>query len=125
MAYEEALKSVSKPAAADLSAKQYFAVELNSSGQAALAGNGERIFGVLQNKPNAAGEVATVGVSGITKASAGGIIAPGGDVGVDANGEFVPAATGDVIVGVNASDYITADGDIFSLFLQPRGAAKA
>ena len=123
MAHEEILMSISLVASADLSAKQYFAIEtVDTSGvtEAALAGNGEDILGVLQNDPVSA-ETATVGVSGVTKASAGGVIAAGGNVSVDAAGEFVASATGDVIVGVNVG-LTTADGDIFSLFLQPRGA---
>ena len=124
MAIEEALVSISLVASADLSAKQYFAIEaVDTSGvaQAGLAGNGERILGVLQNDPTS-GQAATIGISGVTKASAGGTIAAAADVSVDAAGEFVASATGDVIIGVNVG-LTAADGDIFSLFLQPRGAA--
>ena len=124
MATENSLTSITLVANADLSTSQYHAIEAaDASGEAraALAGNGEDIIGVLQNKP-ASGEAATIAISGVTKAVAAGVIAAGGDVAVDANGEFVPAATGDVIVGVNVG-LTTAAGDIFSLLLMPRGAA--
>lgn len=123
MAYEESLVNVTLEAAADLSAKQYFGVEVNTSGQAALAGNGEDIIGVLQNKPDAAGEPATIAISGITKASAGGTIAAGDSVGLDANGEFVSAATGDACVGVALESAV--DGDIFPLLIAPLARAFA
>jgi len=117
MSFEESLKSISLPANADLSAKQYYAIEVaNSSGEgrAALAGDGEFIIGVLQNKP-IAGEAATVAISGVTKAAAGGTITAGNSVGVDANGKFVAAATGDRRVGVALMSAVS--GDIFPLLI--------
>ena len=126
MSFDESVKTISIPANTDLSTKQYFGIEIaNSSGvgQAALAGNGEDVVGVLYNKPSAADRPATVAISGVVKASAGGTITAGDDVGLDAAGEFVSAATGDVIVGVALASAV--DGDIFPLLLQPRGAAFA
>ena len=125
MATEQVLVKISLLANADLSAKQYFGIEpVAASGvtKAALAGNGEDIIGVLQNKPES-GEAATIAISGVTKASAGGVITAGGNVALDAAGEFVAAASGDVIVGVNVGK-TTADGDIFELLLLPRGALQ-
>jgi hypothetical protein len=45
---------ISLPAADDLSTKQYYAVKVDSSGNAAVAGAGQPAIGVLQNKPDAA-----------------------------------------------------------------------
>ena len=59
---------VSLPAAADLSAKQYFAMKVDTSGDCAVAGANEKCLGILQNKPSAAGETARVRVQGISKA---------------------------------------------------------
>lgn len=123
MAHEESLVNITLLANADLSAKQYFAVKTANASdvtKAALAGDGEQIIGVLQNKP-ASGEAATIAISGVTKAKAGGVITAGGNVAVDAAGEFVAPATGDVIVGKNVG-LTTADGDTFSLLLLPSGA---
>ena len=100
--YEEALRCVSVPANADLSTKQYFFVKLTNSsgvGRAAVTGDGESAIGVLQNKPDAAGETATVAFTGVSKVSAGGTITAGQPVASDASGEAVVAATGDIVLG--------------------------
>lgn len=79
-------------AAADLSAKQFYAVKLASTGKYALCDTaGERVSGILQNKP-VADEAATVAVAGVTKALAGGVIAAGDLVSTDANGKVVSAS---------------------------------
>lgn len=135
-AYEERLQCTTKEAGADLSTKQYYAVKLNSTGQAILCtAVGENAFGVLQNKPAAATRPAEVAVSGVCRAIAGGVIQPGATVKVTAAGKFVDAAeattdiSGDVdglagsyVIGVHAGKAATADGDIFPLELRFMGA---
>lgn len=123
MSFEEGLRSISIPANADLSTKQYFFVKLTNSsgvGQAAVTGDGESAIGVLQNKPDAAGEVATVGVRGVSKVMAGGTITAGNPVASDANGEAVVAATGDIVLGTAINSAI--DGDTFPVLLDSRNA---
>lgn len=136
-AFEEDLRTRSAAAAADLSTKQFFGVKINSSGKAALcSAAGEFCYGVLQNKPTA-DQQATIAVSGITKAKAGGVIAPGATVAVTAAGKFVDAAEavvdtqagsatdaviGSFVVGIHRGTANTADGDLFPLELLPMGA---
>lgn len=87
-------------AGADLSAKQWTFVKMNTTDRTVVsAGNGEAAFGVLINDPTSGG-AATVVTHGrvIVEVGTGGITA-GDDIGVDANGEAVTAASTDIIVG--------------------------
>src|ERR1043165_6933501 len=88
-------------AGADLSAKQYYCVKLNSSGKAVLASvAGESVVGILNNKPTS-GVAAQIMAQGVSKAIVGtaGVTA-NSPVAVDANGAIVNAAGSDVVVGV-------------------------
>lgn len=91
MAYEIPGFSFTLPAAADLSASQYCAVTVNSSLQAALAGAGVDIVGILQNKPTAAGTAATIVANGVSKAKAGAAITAGAKVMTNASGLVITA----------------------------------
>lgn len=66
MAVEAVQVLISAPAEVDLSAKQFYAVTINSNGNADLAVAAKNIDGVLQNKP-VAGQAAAICRSGITK----------------------------------------------------------
>lgn len=88
-------------AGADLSAKQWTFVKMNTSDRTVVsAGDGEAAFGVLINDPTS-GAAATVVTHGrvIVEVGTGGLTA-GDTVGVDANGEAVDSATSDIIVGI-------------------------
>ena len=89
MAYEisnNALK-ITLVAGADLSAKQYYFVKLNSSGQAILcAAATDYPIGVLQNNPISGAE-ATVVVAGGTKIVASAAIAAGVQIGTASTGK--------------------------------------
>ena len=68
MSVEKGLQQVSFPAGADLSAKQYFFVEMASDGEVtAVNAATDKIIGVVQNKPAAAARAAAVGIGGVTK----------------------------------------------------------
>lgn len=84
-------------ASGDLSAAQFRAVKLDANGQLVVAGSGDRIVGVLQDKPAAAGNPAEVIQAGISKARLGATVARGADVQIDANGDFITAAGGSVV----------------------------
>jgi hypothetical protein len=118
MAYESISHKISLEAAADLSAKQYFLVKVDSTGKAALCGDGENAVGVLQNDPEA-GQAATIATGGIAKVECGGVITTGGNVACNADGEAVAAASGDYIVGVALET--GADGRIISINLDKNG----
>ena len=108
-------------AGADLSAKQFYAVKLDSNSKLVLSGAGESIAGVLQGKP-AADESAEVMVDGVTKAVAGAAFAAGVKLTPDANGKLITATIGDFICG-HAIGTSSADGDIVAVLLKPEGVS--
>lgn len=100
MAFKEGLQSRSVQAAGDLSSSQYRAVIIDATGRAALVSTlGGGIDGVLQNAPAAAGRACEVAFDGTTQWMAGGTIAVGADVSVDAAGRCITAATGQQVHG--------------------------
>lgn len=101
-------------AAADLSAKMYFAVLIDSNGKAALGGAGTGRF-ILQNTPEA-GQAASVRVHGVSFGKAAAAIAKGAQVASDANGKLVTATAGTIVIGI-ALTAATADGDIITVLL--------
>ena len=118
MAYDNQNQCVTLPAAADLSAQQFKAVTVNSSGQAAVANATALVTGILQNKPTAAGQAATVCYAGVSKVVAGGSITAGARVTADANGNAIAATTaGDAVFGVALTG--AASGDVFPVLINP------
>lgn len=118
MAYDNKVQSISLPAAADLSAAQFKLVTVNASGQAALANTTALVVGVLQNKPTAAGQAATVAFAGVSKVLAAGNITAGARVTADANGNAIAATTaGDAVLGVALAG--AASGDLFPVLINP------
>lgn len=117
MATENTISAISLPAAADLSAAQYKIVTVNSSGQAALANATSTVVGVLQNKPSAAGRVATIADRGVSKVVAGAAITAGARVTSDASGNAVAASiAGDAVLGIALTG--AASGDVFPVLIQ-------
>lgn len=110
--------NISLVAAADLSAKQFLAIKVDSNGQAAVAAAGDPAIGVLQNNP-LAGSPATVQLDGITKAKAGAAIAAGAPLMVNASGQFITATSTNYIVGFARE--AAASGDIFAVILKSLG----
>lgn len=119
MSYSEALTTISRPAASDLSALQYRFVTTNSAGAIILAGAGAVVLGVLQNKP-LSGEPAAVAIAGVSKVVAGAAYAGDANLVSDANGKAVAAATGDYIRGRALGAPGAADV-IGSIALVPQG----
>lgn len=99
MSYNEALVTVTKPAGEDLSPYQFRMVKTNTSGQVVLADTlGERITGVLQNKPTAVGHEASISERGITKVIAAGAF--------DIDAELVVNSAGLATAKTAANQYI-------------------
>ena len=110
MALQEAVRSISRLAAADLTGSQFLLVDIDSDGKAALAGSTTRVAGVLQNNPDT-DQAATVAIAGVTKVISGAAITAGADVGSDAAGKaiaFVAPATG--VVAFKSGIALTAAG---------------
>jgi hypothetical protein len=106
-------------AGADLSAQQYRAVKINSSGLAIMANATDlNQIGILQDKP-ASGQVGTVRTEGITKARAGAAVTAGDRVTSDANGSLIVATTGRQVMGIALTSAV--NNDIFTVLLSERG----
>lgn len=89
MATEERVFTFSALACADLSSNQYRAIRYSTGAAIALSGAADNAIGILQNKPAAAGRVASFATLGLTKAVAGGVIAAGNWIGPGASGKLV------------------------------------
>lgn len=123
MTQEVPILDFTEPAAGDLSALQFRAVDLDANGRAAQQTSaGGRVYGVLQNKPKAIDRDAVVRLAGITKWTAGAAIARGADVTVDASGRCITAATGNRRAGI-ARSAAGAAGDTISVVLGRDGVA--
>lgn len=115
MAYEQRGFCISLPAAGDLSTKQFYFMKLNSSGQVTTCAAVTDIpIGVLQNKPNAAGEPADIMVLGTTKVSGDANLAKGDQIGTSSDGQAAAYVNGTdttkYIVGQVLWDNTTAGG---------------
>ncbi len=130
MAYEISNYSVKVTlvAAADLSAKQYTFVKLNSSGQVAAAAAATDIpIGVLQNAPTS-GQEAEVLVVGGTKLVAGAAIGEGALVGTSATGKAAA-----LVAGTDTTKYVVgtllteagADGDVVTAVINCANPGRA
>jgi hypothetical protein len=99
----------------DLSSSQFKFVTLESDGEVDLAdAAGENAIGVVINDP-AAGEAATVVVSGKVMVTSGGTIAAGAQIQTDASGDALTAAAGDVVLGYALESAV--DGQVFAIEL--------
>ena len=131
MSYEESLKSISLDAddtigiytgvpglpgsAKPNTGKQYTFVKVTGIHQAGLAGTGDKVIGVLQNKPQEPGAAATIGFHGVSNVQVGAEFSAGDLITQDANGA---AITGDSTnaVGIALDDGVTV-GSIVPVLL--------
>ena len=116
-----AYQSFTLPADVDLSAKQYYAMDVNSDGEAVVAGAGSTFVGVLANKPSAAGAAAEIMFSGVVPMVCGGTVTAAGAVKIDSNGKAVAASSADKAIGRALSD--GASGTIANILLQTHTVA--
>ena len=106
-----------------LAAAQFKFVTLESEGEVDLADSaGENCVGVCINDP-AAGEAATVVMSGKVMVTAGGTIAAGASVATDASGDAVTASTGNIVMGYATEAGV--DGQVIAIELIQGGNAAA
>jgi hypothetical protein len=105
-------------AGADLSAKQYYIVKLDSDRAYVLAAAGtDKIMGVLQNKPTS-GKTCLVYNRGKVPVIAGDTIAIGDLLTSNGDGKAIATTTGDDMAFAIATQ-AAASGDIFEAELQP------
>ena len=120
MAHEIPIQTTSLIAAADFSTKQYFAVKIDSSGQAALAGAGENAIGLIQGNPGA-GDIAEIMVVGESKAVYGGTVTAGQNLTPDALGRLVVASGTDAVIAVAKTSGVI--NDVQTVYLTTRTAS--
>lgn len=121
MAYEGSLRTIpGQIASADLSAKQFYFVDIGASGAAVIGTEGIAADGVLQNKPAAAGRAATIASGGVSKVVAGAAITKGAHVMSSSAGKAITATSGKTILGT-ALEAAGADGDIIAVNLDIDG----
>lgn len=96
MAFQDLGKTISRPAAADHSSNQFKFMKIDSNGRAALCDTiGERVDGVLQDKPSAIGQAGSLMVGvGVTKITLGATLSAGDLVTTSAAGVAVAAQSG-------------------------------
>ena len=104
-----------KLASEDLSAKQFYIVQMDSSGDMEVAeGATDLLLGVLQNKPES-GQAGTYRFEGTTKVVASAAIAIGDWVTTTNAGKAVATTTDkDIVIG-KALEAAAADGDIIEI----------
>lgn len=120
MALNRIIKSITRPAAADLSALQYTIVELNATNQvAASTTEVEPKLGILMNKPSAAGQAAEVAINGsVVKCIALGTTAEGDWLTAGADGHAEVTVTDlDEVVGYALTAGV--DGDLIEVVVAP------
>lgn len=118
MAIQEAVISITLPAAADLRTHQYKFVEVTSTGAVNLCADDAHADGVLQNDPNT-GEAATVAIFGVVKVKCGAAVTRGGNVASGANGAAKNTDTGSAVNGTALET--GANGRVISMLFNPRG----
>lgn len=123
MGKEISLRRISLIAGADLSGSQYKFMALASDGQIDPCGAGAKSVGVLQDNPDAAGKVASVGIDGVTKIELGATLAAGAEVMSNAAGEAVAVTSTNRSQGILLEGGV--DGDIVPMLLNLNGYASA
>lgn len=116
-----------KKAAADLSAKQYYAVKLTAKDTVNLCAAVTDIgYGLLQNKPgaNQGAIVRRLGTSQAVSDGSGTAISVGDKVGPNASGKLVKVTTPDRPVMGTAEDASSADGAIIRVTLTPNAVYR-
>lgn len=119
MATSEDTQVITLKAAGDLSAAQYLFMKLSAARTVTTCGaTTDKVIGVLQNDPNAAGLPAVVAYSGTVKVIAAGAITAGALVGPTAAGKAQTAVATQYSRGI-ALETSVNDGDIIEVLLVP------
>ncbi len=126
MAYNRIIKSITRPAGADLSALQYSIVELNATNQVVTSVTEvQPKLGILMNKPSAAGQAAEIAINGsVVKCIALGTTAEGDWLTAGADGHAEVTTTNlDEVVGFALTAGV--DGDLIEVVVVPQTASFA
>lgn len=113
MSTTQLFESITLPTATNLSAKQYFAVSMDTNGNAVLATAGKNCAGFLQNTPDGSTDTAaTVGVRGKTRAAITDTIAIAAPLEITTGGTLINHASGTIVAIANEAG---ATGDVISV----------
>lgn len=112
------LASISVPASANLSADQFCFMTIDTNGNLVpVSTQGAQADGVLQDKPDAAGEAGQLAIAtSVSKVIAGAAITAGAQVMSDASGHAITATTGNYVAG-KALDAAAASGILIRVLL--------
>lgn len=115
MATQSLVATFSAPASGNVSASQYRAVKLNSTGQiTACAATTDNVVGILMDDPGAAGVPGTIAYLGVVRAESGtSTIAVGDPLGFDSTGRLVDHTTDNRRILGHALEASTAAGQLF------------
>jgi hypothetical protein len=134
VAYEESIRSITLDADASLGiytgvpglpgsanpngGKQYHFVKVTGAHTCGVASAvGDKVIGVLQNKPQTTGAAATVAIRGVSKVVSDKAVAAGTEVYLSADGQATDVTTSATRVGVALST-TTAAGELLVVLLQ-------
>lgn len=121
MSYEESTVNISLEVASDQSANAQKLMKGSATGILLNDAAGGACVGVLQsNDGDALGKSVPVGIGGVVKCTAGGVIAAFTQVASTATGKLVAAGVGDVVLGTTLAA-AAADGDLVPMIWQPQG----
>ena len=109
---------ITLPAAADLSAKQFYAMIVDTTGRATTSGALGKVIGILQNKPAAAGRAAQIRIVGISKLVGGAALAEQDYVASNAQGFGTAAASLNDEVFAQVLTQSGGSGDVTDVIIQ-------
>lgn len=102
MSTSQLFEVITLPTVTDLHAKQYYAVSMDTNGNAVLATATKNCYGFLQNTPDGSTDTAaTVGVRGKTRAAITDTIAIGAPLEIASGGTLVNHSSGTVVAIAN------------------------
>jgi hypothetical protein len=117
MAVDFGGQDITVTSGADLSAKQFYATTMETSGKIALANSvGEKCVGILQNKPSADGKIGRVRINGVSKVVVSSAVEEGAELSAASSGKLTTASAAHYILAI-ALEPSSADGDIIRVML--------
>jgi hypothetical protein len=120
MSTSQLFESITLPTVTNLSAKQYYAVSMDNTGNAVLATATKNCAGFLQNTPDGTTDTAaTIGVRGKTRAAITDTIAIAAPLEIASGGTLVNHASGTIVAIANEAG---ATGDVISVTILTSGA---
>lgn len=123
MAYEIPGQMITLPSGSTLLAtRQFTFVSVNGSGQAVSPTDGAAVIGVLQNKPTAVGQGASIMINGVSKIKAAGSTLASGDLcATSTSGRATAVGAGEYTIGRIVFGSSGSTDRVLSVNLEPIG----